>query len=407
MSITTVRGFLDNKNITSVMMTQVLTMFTAWLWWPYRSLFILELGASKETLGALLMIETIGGMIFQLPGGILADRIGRKKVMLLSSIIGIGSPIIYILSTNWTHIAPALILSSTSSLARPAYNALIAESLPPEKRGSGFAAISFVQKIPNIFTGLIGGYIIDIYGVLSGVRIILIFSLIASSIGTFIYWRRLEETLTSDSSKPIQARRLTLQGISKMPRNILILTTVAALSAFGVRMIFGFSVIYAVEEIGLSKTEYGLISTVVSLVSLFLTMPGGLIADRIGKKTTVIISRIVGSLSTIGVPLSSSFWHLAFFNVAGSIGSGMGGTYFRVRGGPVWEALVADMCPMGERARLMGLMGTIISLINIPATWVGGYLYDNSSPKMPFITSFMMNTIGTLLLVFLLPSQSK
>ena len=149
MSITTVRGFLDNKNITSVMITQVLTMFTAWLWWPYRSLFILELGASKETLGALLMIETIGGMIFQLPGGILADRIGRKKVMLLSSIIGIGSPIIYILATNWTHIAPALILSSTSSLARPAYNALIAESLPPEKRGSGFASISFVQKIPR------------------------------------------------------------------------------------------------------------------------------------------------------------------------------------------------------------------------------------------------------------------
>jgi MFS family permease len=401
MSISTIRSFLDNRNITSVMMTQILTMFTAWLWWPYRSLFILELGANKETLGALLMIETIGGMIFQLPGGILADRIGRKKVMLLSSIIGLGSPIIYLFATNWVHIAPALVLASTSSLSRPAYNALIAESLPPDKRSSGFAAISFVQKIPNIFTGLIGGYIIDVYGVLNGVRLILVFSLLASSIGTLIYWRRLEETLTSEISKPLQGRRLTLQGIGSMPRNILILTIVAALSAFGVRMLFGFTVIYAVEEIGLSTTQYGLISTIVSLTSLFLTMPGGLIADRIGKKKTVTISRFVGSLSTVGVPLSSSFMHLAFFSVAGSIGSGMGGTYFRVRGGPVWEALVADMCPMGDRARLMGLMGTIISLINIPATWVGGYLYDNSSPSLPFLTSFALNTFGTLLLVFL------
>jgi hypothetical protein len=33
-------------------------MFTAFLWWPYRSLYILELGASTELLGMLLMVET-------------------------------------------------------------------------------------------------------------------------------------------------------------------------------------------------------------------------------------------------------------------------------------------------------------------------------------------------------------
>lgn len=75
--------------------------------------------------------------------------------MLLSAIIGLGSPLIYLFATNWVYIAPALLLASTSALNRPAYNALITESLPPEKRGSGFAAISFVQRIPQIFTGVI------------------------------------------------------------------------------------------------------------------------------------------------------------------------------------------------------------------------------------------------------------
>ncbi len=148
MSLRNVRQFLGNSNIVSVMVAQTTAMFIAWLWWPYRSLYILELGASKEVLGALLMIETVGGMVFQLPGGVLADRFGRKKIMLLSAIIGLGSPLIYLLATSWVHIAPALLLASTSALSRPAYNALIAESLPPEKRGSGFAAISFVQKNP-------------------------------------------------------------------------------------------------------------------------------------------------------------------------------------------------------------------------------------------------------------------
>jgi MFS family permease len=117
------------------MVTQTLTMFASWLWWPYRSLFIIELGASKETLGALLIIETMGGMVFQLPGGVFADRYGRKRVMIASAIIGLGSPLIYLTATNWMHIAPALILAATGSLSRPAYNALIAESIPSERRG--------------------------------------------------------------------------------------------------------------------------------------------------------------------------------------------------------------------------------------------------------------------------------
>jgi len=380
------------------MVTQTTAMFIAWLWWPYRSLYILELGASKEVLGALLMIETVGGMVFQLPGGVLADRFGRKKIMLLSAIIGLGSPLIYLFATSWVHIAPALLLASTSALSRPAYNALIAESLPPEKRGSGFAAISFVQKIPRVFTGAIGGYVVDRYGVLVGVRMILVASFLVSLMGVLIYWRYLEETLTSRTSVRTRGRGFSLRGISQMPRDVLLLTIVAGLSAFGVRMIFGFSVVYAVEVIGLSKMEYGLIGTIVSLISLFLTMPGGLLADRFGKKTVVIVSRALYSLSAIGFPLSSSFWHLAAFRVAGSIGLGLGGTFMRVRGGPVWEALVADVCPTEQRGRLMGLMGTIISLINVPATWVGGYLYDNVSPEMPFVTSFLMNTLGTALI---------
>jgi len=62
-------------------------MFTAFLWFPYRSLFILELGATKELLGVLLMLETIGQVIFQLAGGILADRLGRRRVIVYSSFL--------------------------------------------------------------------------------------------------------------------------------------------------------------------------------------------------------------------------------------------------------------------------------------------------------------------------------
>ncbi len=404
MSLQGVREFFDNRNIVIIMVTQTLSMFLAWLWWPYKSLFILELGATNEILGLLVMVETLGGMFFQIPGGVLADRYGRKRVIIASAILGFGSPLIYLFAGDWIQLVPAMLLASTASLSRGAMNALIAESLPTDKRGAGFAAISFVQKIPNVFTGIIGGVIMDHFGVIPGVRVVLTGVIGVSALSVVIYWMFLEETLLPESRKDtkLELNLGSIRELGSMPREAWVLTIVAGLSSFSVRMVFSFTVPYVINIMGLSKTEYGAISTVVSLVSMFLTLPGGVLSDRIGRKQTVVISRIIASLSTIGIPLSTSVLTLGAFRVTGSIGSGLGGTFMRVRGGPVWQALVADMTPAEGRARMMGLMGTFVSIIGTPASYVGGYLTDNVSPEAPFYVSFALNTVGTLLILLLL-----
>jgi len=409
LSLQDIREFLNNRNIVIIMIIQTLSMFLAWLWWPYKSLFILELGASTETLGLLVMVETLGGMFLQIPGGVLADRYGRKRVIIATAILGFGSPIIYLLAENWLQLVPALILSSTSSLSRGAMNALIAESLPADKRGAGFASISFVQKIPNVFTGIVGGVIMDYFGVISGVRLVLLGVIAVSALGIIIYWMFLEETLPPEARKStkLDINLGAIKELGSMPREAWVLTIVAGLSALSVRMVFSFTVPYVVNVMGLSKTEYGAISTSVSLVSMFLTLPGGVLSDRIGRVQTVIISRVINSLSTIGVPLSWNVISLALFRIAGSIGSGLGGTFMRVQGGPVWKALVADITPPEGRARIMGLMGTFVSIISTPGSYLGGYLYDNVSPESTFYTSFLLNTLGTVLLFSLLKAEKR
>jgi MFS family permease len=403
-SLRGIREFLSSRNIVIVMITQTLSTFVAWLWWPYKSLFILELGATNETLGLLVMVETLGGMFLQIPGGVLADRYGRKRVIIAAAILGFGSPIIYLFAKDWIQLAPALLLASTSALSRGAMNALIAESLPADRRGSGFAALSFVQKIPNVFTGILGGMIMDSFGVIPGVRIVLTGVITVSALSVIVYWMFLEETLLPEARKDVKLELNlgSIRELGSMPRGAWVLTIVAGLSAFSIRMIFSFTVPYVINVMGLSKTEYGAISTFVSLVSLFLTLPGGVFSDRIGRKKTVIISRVIASLSTIGIPLSWDVYSLGAFRVVGSIGSGLGGTFMRVRGGPVWKALVADMTQPEGRARIMSLMGTFVSIISTPGSFAGGYLYDNISPEAPFYLSFLLNTVGTVLILVLL-----
>ncbi len=413
-SFSVIRETFSSRNVTVLTITQTLFMFTAFLWWPYRSLFILELGATKELLGMLLMLETISRLMFQLPGGVMADRLGRRKLIVLSSVIRLGSPLVLLFATHWTHVAPGIVLNAASSLGMPAVNALIAESLPEGSRGSGFAAYRMVTWMPMIVTSLIGGMLMDYYGVVKGVRIVLVMTLACSILSTLLRWRFITETLGDAENEErtrveTPPRRVSLQELGRMPMGVWVMTAVAAISMFGQRAVMSFMVIYAVEEVGLTKTQWGAIGTVVSLISTLLTMPGGMLADRIGRKPCILISRVLSSFSTLGFTFSQNFWHLAGTRVVGGVAQGFGGTAWGPMGGPVWQALVADLTPPEDRGRMMGMMGTIQGLVTTPASWVGGYMYDNVSPKLPFYTSFALNTIGTLIFLALLrePKRSR
>ncbi len=403
------RETFSNRNIVIVTLSQTLFMFTAFLWWPYRSLYILELGGTKEQLGLLLMLETLSGILFQLPGGILADRLGRKKLLVVSSGIRLFAPLVFLYSASWVHTAPGFILTSAGMLGFPALNALIAESIPQKNRGSGIAMYRTVTSMPMIVTSLMGGVIMDYFGIIRGCRYVLIASAVVSLFSIAIRWRYIEETLepTGVRSRSEGPKKGVIQGLGSMPRDVWVLTGVAAISAIALRLMMSFMVVYAIEEVGLTTTQWGLIGTGASIITTLLTTPSGMLGDRIGRKQIIVTSRILGSFSVIGFTFSQGFWHIAAVRATGATGRGLGGVGWGPIGGPVWQALIADLTPPEERARMMGLMGTISSLVSTPSSWAGGYMYDNISPALPFTVSFVIDMIGTALFILLFKEKRK
>jgi MFS family permease len=389
-------------------------MFTAFLWFPYRSLFILELGASKELLGGLLMLETVTQFLTQLPGGILADRLGRRRVIVYSSLFRIAAPIIFFFSTHWVHTAPGIILNSLAMLGMPAINALIAESLTLQRRGAGLAVYRMITWMPMIITSLLGGIIMDYYGIIQGMQLCFFASLLVSIISTIMRWKFRTETLelTPISGEVASDQRRSLnewftQQFRMIPREMWILIVIASISGFAMRVVFSFMVVYSVEIIGLTTTEWGLLGTVVSLISTVLTIPAGSLTDRIGRKPCIIISRILSPISIMGFTVASNFWQLSIFRAMSGAAQGFGGIVWGVMGGPAWQALVADVTPPKNRGRMMGMMGTISGIVGTPASWIGGYMYDNISPNLPFQTSFLLDLVGTGLFIAFIKEPKK
>ena len=83
----TMKEVFSNRNILAIGLTTSLWTLCNSGWRPFWSIYLTEeLGADLFAVGLLSTIQTADQLLFQLPGGLLADRVGRKPLIMISRI---------------------------------------------------------------------------------------------------------------------------------------------------------------------------------------------------------------------------------------------------------------------------------------------------------------------------------
>jgi MFS family permease len=202
------KDVLSNKNILTIALTTSLITLTDMSYRSYWQLYLKHnLGADMVAIGLLGSIASSERLLFQLPGGILADRYGRRKIIVFGTALRIIPPIIYLFATHWTHTIPALLFSGTASIYMPAFNAIIADSLPRSERGAGYGAYRTITSIPMMFAPFLGGMVMDAYGYEVGIKAFMVMGLFVNIIVTYARHRMLRETLIYGDTAVTRKRR--------------------------------------------------------------------------------------------------------------------------------------------------------------------------------------------------------
>ena len=395
-----VRTALGSRNLVAVTLCYSLLQFANFLWKPFWSLYIMELGGSKGVVGFLATLQSLSTLILLLPGGVLSDRFGRRRLILLSTVCGVIPPAVYLLASHWTGLLLGIIASSLSSLSIPAQTALIAESLPSEKRATGFGFYTMSWYLFIAASYPIGGWMMDSMGVVAATHLGLTLTLIITAPILLIQWRYVRETIAKPrQSGPRPGAGKLLFQLRRAPRQVWALLAVALFSAFAFQAFWSFVTIYCVEVVGMSKMEWSIASIASNLVAALFMLPMGFLSDLARRRPYVVLSQSLVAASSLGYVLSTGFPSLVVTRVLGGIGEGIGGNVFGPTGGPVWQALVTDVAPEEMRGSVLGLMGAVTGFASTPAPLVGGWMYEAVSPQAPFYLSFGLATVGVLIFV--------
>src|SRR5512143_998404 len=131
--------------------------------YPFFALYLTKKFAiGMSTVGLMFAVFSVSGMIGSAIGGAIADRMGRKVVIIASLILSSFSALgMGFAPTVAIFVAVVVVVGTLSNIGGPAHEAVVADLLPPEKRAEGYGIIRVVFNTAVIIAPPIAGLLIS------------------------------------------------------------------------------------------------------------------------------------------------------------------------------------------------------------------------------------------------------
>ncbi len=345
-------------NIRVFAVTDTLGNFGRSMVFPYASLYVLALGGDAAQIGLIAFLGQLAGLVLLPVAGHITDHADRIRLLVLAGFLSSVFLALIVFAPNWQVIALASLLSGLVVFQFPAYASLIADALPPAARGQGIGMLNTISSSLSIFAPYIAGLIIERLSANLGMRILYGAMLAFTIISAFISMRFLKEASSAPRS-PLhldallnalkQAYRCIPNLVRQMPGPLKALTLVVVLSFMSQAMTGAFWVVYAIEQIGLSAAEWGVVLLVETLVRMILFMPAGMLVDRWGRTTMLVVALVISTAATPLFVILHGFVAILLLRAVLAVAF--------VLGLLACMALMADLVPRATRGQMMAAIG--------------------------------------------------
>lgn len=345
------------------------------------------------------------------PAGALGDRIGRKPLMIAGPLITAGTAYLTIVLHGPYVIFGLIGLRAIDGLGSGALwtSAFAAVGdVVGEKNRSAAMSVLNVTYMGGLALGFVmGGAANELFGTYTASFYLVSILLILSAFVMIVFLPR--SLGKGHHAEPLHGEAMELPALEdptefkfthllRSFREVPDMVVLALVTFLGMGMLTPIVKLYAVEHLGMTETQFGLLVAPVAGAMGIFAVPLGRLGDKFGKCTAVAYGILFSAIAMWVVALFRSIVILG----AAAVVIGLGFTVAF----PAWNALVVTVTPRERRGEVLGAVGLAQGLAAIVGASIGAFVYSSdvlSFPRLgivnynvPFWLSAALLTAGSI-----------
>src|SRR6266404_4278739 len=364
------------------------------LWMRFVPKYLQAVGATVFVIGLYDALRTLLGAIYAYPGGVLVDAWGHRRAFLAFHFISILGYGLVLLIPHWgAVIAGMFLFLSWTCFSLPATFSLVGATLAASRHSMGVGVQSVIKRLPIMIAPVLGGMLIDRFGIVVGVRIALLISIFLSGLTILVQRQWREEPIGAAQGiaefSPAAERWNVWRSLRELnqPMRRLLLSDI--LIRFCERVPYVWVVIFAMDYIGVSAQQVGILTTIEMLAAILCIIPASHYADQHRREPFVIVTFIMFTLFPISLLMSRSFSALIIaFTIRG----------LKEFGDTSRKALIIGYSDSGRRGQMVGAYYLVRDLIVSAGAILGAYLWK-LGPGLNFLAAAAFGIAGTIFYV--------
>lgn len=328
---------------------------------PVRVLYAQSQGASLTIIGAMASAYLISNFLFQYPSGWLADRWGRKPMMIFSLVAQATLSVIYLFIADPIFFVVLRFVEGIVAAAfMPSARAQITDSIPSEKRGEAFGIFGAFLNAGFLLGPALGGLLAG-----TGYASAFIGAAVFRLVGLVLILFMIQSVTPQRQAKQEE-------NVAPRIRELFAPSLLGAyLLAFGDFLYVGFDTTLVplwLTRLGASITWIGISYMCWSLPGILLSPLTGKLADRRRRSSLILLFGLAQVPLYMGYGVSNSFWVvLVLFTIHGT---------FWIFVQPAVDSHLANASTEQARARIQGLFSGAGLMGGFVGASCFGFLYE-------------------------------
>ena len=355
-------------------------------------IYLKRAGYDELFIGFVLTLTGLVAVLLVVPFGLLADRFGRKRLMMIGAVANVASGAILaapiVAPALSGHSALFLGFAVVAGFAEAAFfstwGALLADSAPAARRTAVFGLSFFFSQLAGGAGNVLGSFadytftaslanLETAYGMAFGIT-----AVIAALALFFLRAARVHEELAAEGAPAFRLPKKSRGIIGKFLASNLII-------GFGAGIVIPLFTLWFFLRFGLAETFTGPLLGVSAVVNAFAFLVAPAIADRYGFVRTIVSVSGVATVLLVLIPIVPDLYAVAVLYIVRNALMNM--TW------PVSSAFLMNTVDASERSAASAVTGAAFRLPFAVSTTIGGALL-RVDLSLPFFVTGVFYTAG-------------